>query len=68
MIAAGIDSDSIIIRSVNESNWQRGLDNTSMIICDLLSAKLFDVSTKVRPFRFIADSSIEELLQINREN
>jgi DNA-binding transcriptional regulator YhcF (GntR family) len=68
LVAAEIDSDSIIIRSVYEINWQRGLENTSMIICDLLTAGQFDDSEKVRPFRFIADSSIEELSQINREN
>lgn len=39
LIAAGIESDSIILRSTAEKHWKRSLTKTSMIICDALTAK-----------------------------
>lgn len=64
LIAARIDNDSIITRLISEENWQRGLDNASMIICDSLTAKYFSNEKKVRPFTLIAENSLEELQRI----
>lgn len=61
LIAAGIENDAIISRFTAEKDWKKGLKNVSMIICDALSAKEFVNDKRVRLFRLIADSSLEDL-------
>lgn len=61
LIAANVESDSIILRSTAEENWKKGLTKVSMIICDALTAKEFKDDDRVNIFKLIADSSIEEL-------
>ncbi len=61
LIAAQIENDSIILRSIAEKNWKKGLKNASLIICDALSAKEFPNDKRVRLFRLIADASRDEL-------
>lgn len=63
LVAANIEADSIILRSTEEVNWQKGLKDASMIICDLLTAKEFGDDKRIRPFRLISDNSLNELIQ-----
>jgi len=64
LVAAQIDTDSIILRSPRDENWKRGLDNVQMIICDSLTAKEFPKSDKVRVFPLVSDDSIKDLRQM----
>jgi hypothetical protein len=68
LVAAKVENDSIITRSTSEENWQKGLNNASMIICDSLTAKHFSNNEKVRPFRLISDDSLQELCGSIRKN
>lgn len=63
LLAAQIDSESIITRATDELNWERGLNETTMIICDSLTSKQLQEYQQVKVFKFIAQNSIEELLQ-----
>jgi DNA-binding transcriptional MerR regulator len=64
LVAAKVDNDSIIVRSTTDENWQRGLDNAVMIICDSLTANKFPNDKRIRPFPLIADESLNELAGI----
>ncbi len=61
LIAANIESESLVIRSTKEENWKKGLKNTAMIICDSLTAKKIAHKEKLRPFYLISDESLKEL-------
>ena len=39
LVAANVEADSIILRSTKTADWQKGLKNAAMIICDSLTAK-----------------------------
>jgi GntR family transcriptional regulator len=64
LVAANLEADSIILRSTFEKDWQKGLQNASLIICDSLAAKKFPADARVRIFRAIADDSIRDLQEI----
>ena len=61
LLAARIAPETIIFRSPNQTNWKSGLSAVSMIICDSAAAKEFPNDDRVRVFRLIADSSLNEL-------
>ncbi len=61
LLAARIAPETLIFRSPNQTNWKSGLSAVSMIICDAAAAKEFPNDNRVRVFRLIADSSLNEL-------
>lgn len=61
LVAAEIESDSIIVRNTDEEDWNRGLESAWIIICDSFTAKSLPVSKKIRTFRVISDDSLGEL-------
>ena len=61
LLAARIAPETLIFRSPNQTNWKSGLSAVSMIICDSAAAKEFPNDERVRVFRLIADSSLNEL-------
>lgn len=61
LLAARIDPETLVLRSTNEENWKRGLQNASLIICDSVTAKEFPNDARVRVFRVISGESINEL-------
>jgi DNA-binding transcriptional regulator YhcF (GntR family) len=65
LIAAKIESESLIFRETNDQNWRKGLNAASMIICDSLTAKSLSDFQNVRPFRLIANESLIELSQLH---
>ncbi len=64
LLAARIEAESLIIRSTNETDWQKGLKEASLIICDSLTAKKLQPAQQVRVFKLIAESSLDELKQV----
>ncbi|MGI8640202.1 MAG: GntR family transcriptional regulator [Pyrinomonadaceae bacterium] len=64
LIAANIESDSIILRLTAENDWKKGLKNASLIICDALTAKEFPGDKRVRVFKIVADNSLNEINKI----
>ncbi|CAN5622007.1 hypothetical protein BH20ACI4_BH20ACI4_21590 [soil metagenome] len=65
LVAAQIDAESLIVRHTKQDNWQNGLSSASMIICDALTAAKISNAENLRPFRLIADESLEQLKQIS---
>ncbi len=63
LVAAQIDAESLIVRHTKQDNWQNGLNSASMIICDALTAVKLSKLNNLRPFRLIADESLEQLEQ-----
>lgn len=61
LIAAQIESESLIVRSTKDTNWRKGLSAASMIICDFLTAKNFPNDERLRVFRLVADESLGDL-------
>jgi hypothetical protein len=64
LIAATVESDSIILRLTSDKDWLKGLQNASMIICDSLAAEKFPNDARVKVFRAIADDSIRDVQEI----
>ncbi len=61
LLAAKIAPETLVLRSTDEPNWKTGLQPVSLIICDSATAKAFPNDERVRVFRLIADSSLEEM-------
>jgi hypothetical protein len=61
LLAARIEPETLLLRSTNEPDWKNGLQTVSLIICDSATAKEFPDDERVRIFRLIADSSLDEL-------
>jgi hypothetical protein len=67
LVAAKVESDSIILRSTKDAGWQKGLKNASMIICDSLTAGKFPADERVRVFSIVADDSLQELRELVKD-
>jgi hypothetical protein len=67
LVAANVESDSIILRSTEQTDWHKGLKNVAMIICDSLTAKKFPEDERVRVFRVVSDDSLNELRELIKE-
>jgi GntR family transcriptional regulator len=61
LLAAEIDSESLMVRSTAEPDWRKGLESAAMIICDSLTSKSLGNYEKVRIFPLIAQESLENL-------
>lgn len=61
LVAARVAPETLVLRSANEPDWKNGLQAVSLIICDSAMAKEFSNDERVRVFRLIADSSLDEL-------
>ncbi len=59
--AAGFHPDSLVLRDVRKSNWQRGLKATAAVVCDSVTAKQLPAGCRPIPFSLLAESSIDEL-------
>lgn len=68
LIAAGIEPESLLIRSTKQPDWKKGLNSATMIICDCLTAENFQNDIRVRRFQLISDESISELKHLSDEN
>jgi GntR family transcriptional regulator len=51
LIAAGLPTETLILRDTRKSNWQRGLEHVTAILCDSYTAKL--PALPPRPFNII---------------
>jgi GntR family transcriptional regulator len=68
LVAAGIDPTTLDFRDARSAGWQRGLRSSAFIISDALTATQLPKDSDVRVFRLIADSSLEELRELVKQN
>ena len=61
LTAAGFHSDSLLIRDARERVWQRGLQETTAVVCDVLTAADLPPGVRAIPFLLLSESSIAEL-------
>jgi len=59
--AAGFHPDSLVFRDAREPNWQRGLKQTAVVVCDSLTASELPAGCRALPFSLLSESSIAEL-------
>ena len=66
LIAAGLDSDTIVFRDVRKPRWNRGLDQAGAVICDLHTSSLrtFPKGPKAIVFSLLADTMRAELSRL----
>jgi DNA-binding transcriptional regulator YhcF (GntR family) len=61
LTAAGFHPDSLLFQDAREPNWQRGLKQTSAVVCDTLTAADLPRGCRAIPFPLLSESSIAEL-------
>jgi len=61
LIAAGFESDRLLLRDGKKLSWQKGLDQTEGVVCDSLTAVTLNKKLHAIPFRLIAESSLQDL-------
>ena len=59
--AAGFHPDSLILRDAREKDWKRGLEQTSAVVCDILTAADLPKGCRAIPFSLLSESSVAEL-------
>jgi GntR family transcriptional regulator len=70
LAAAGIDSDLLVTRNPRRPRWQRGLDQTGAIICDMHTAATRELPKGPRVFVFsvLADTARVELSRFSQSS
>jgi len=65
LVAAGVDPDLLVMRNPRRPRWQRGLDQTGAMICDVHTAATRELPKGPRIFVFslLADAARVELSQ-----
>jgi DNA-binding transcriptional regulator YhcF (GntR family) len=61
LLAADVDSATIITRSTRDRDWRKASEPASIIICDSLTARQFAGDDRVRVFPLIACDSLDAL-------
>ena len=61
LVAAGVDAAALDFRDAREQGWERGLLRSDYVITDALTARRLPEGCRVRVYRVVADSSLEEL-------
>lgn len=63
LAAAGVDPDLLVVRNTRRPRWQRGLEQTGAVICDVLTAERHELPKGPRVFVFtlLADGARGEL-------
>jgi GntR family transcriptional regulator len=65
--AAGVDPDLLVVRNPRRPRWQRGLEQTGGIICDVLTVatKQLPKGPRIFVFSVLADAAREHLRQLS---
>jgi DNA-binding transcriptional regulator YhcF (GntR family) len=61
LIAAGFHADRLVLRDARKPRWQRGLEQTAAVICDVGTATELPKTCRTITFPLLAESSITEL-------
>jgi DNA-binding transcriptional regulator YhcF (GntR family) len=61
LVAAGFHSDSLLLRDARKANWQRGLKETAVVVCDLVTASDLPKMYRTLPFPLLSEASLAEL-------
>jgi GntR family transcriptional regulator len=64
LIAAGIPPESLLIRDAAHPGWKRGLETTSAVVCDAVTAAELPEKCFPLTFRLLGESAFTHLRQI----
>ena len=67
LTAAGIEPDLLVLRHTKRARWQRGLEQTAAMICDVYTAEhtMLPKGPRVLPFPIVADAAKAELYRFS---
>ena len=66
LIAAGFDSESLVLLDARVPGWQERIKAVAAVICDSVTAVEMPKKLRAIPFPLIAESSLEDLRQYER--
>ncbi len=61
LVAAGLHPNQIIFRDARKRNWQRGLQETAVVVCDCVTAQALPKTMQPVVFRVLSESSLKDL-------
>jgi DNA-binding transcriptional regulator YhcF (GntR family) len=61
LVAAGFDSDGLVLRDARADGWSKGLRETAAVVCDSVTAPLLPKGCRAIVFPLLAPASFEEL-------
>ncbi len=61
LVAAGFHTDSLLFRDACKRNWQRGLKEVAVVVCDLVTASQLPKALRAIPFPLVSEDSLAEL-------
>jgi DNA-binding transcriptional regulator YhcF (GntR family) len=61
LIAAGLQSDALIVRDARKRGWQSGLAQTQAVLCDVVTAPLLPAGPRKIVFNLLDPASIAEI-------
>jgi hypothetical protein len=67
IVAAGFRPESLLVRDGTRPGWKRGLESTSAVICDIVTAQQLPKKCFPVVFRLLNESSIAQLRAVECE-
>jgi GntR family transcriptional regulator len=61
LIAAGLSPESLLVRDATQSGWKRGLEATSGVVCDSLTARALPEGVFALHFKLLGETMLEQL-------
>jgi DNA-binding transcriptional regulator YhcF (GntR family) len=59
--ASGFHPDALLFRDARKANWERGLSQTAVVVCDIVTASRLPSRCRAIPFPLLSESSVAEL-------
>lgn len=66
LVAAGLHPNQLVFRDARKRNWQHGLGETAVVVCDCVTAEALPKSARPVVFRVLSDSSLKDLRDCER--
>ena len=63
LLASGFAPESLLFRDAREPRWQRGLEQTAGVVCDVVTSAALPAKTRAVRYTLLDESSIAELRQ-----
>lgn len=67
IVAAGINSENLLVRDAARPGWKRGLESTVAVICDMVTAQQLPKKCHPIVFRLLDEASIAQLRVVEAE-
>jgi GntR family transcriptional regulator len=67
IVAAGLKPENLLVRDGTRPGWKRGLESTSAVICDIVTAQQLPKKCFPIVFRLLNESSIAQLRAVESE-